>query len=54
MPVKALEFSKVLVWVQVHDIPVRFMNRKVAEGLCKVVGLVCSRNALLRWMEGAL
>lgn len=51
MPVKALEFSKVLVWVQVHDIPVRFMNRKVAKGLCKVVGLVCSRNDAIE-MDG--
>lgn len=41
VPIKALEFDKIPVWVQVHDIPVRFLNRKVAEDLCEVVGLVC-------------
>nr|XP_023915557.1 uncharacterized protein LOC112027113 [Quercus suber] len=39
VPIKALEFDKIPVWVQVHNIPVRFLNRKVAEDLCEVVGL---------------
>ena len=41
MPIKALEFNKIPVWVQVHDILVRFLNCKVAEDLCEVVGSVC-------------
>ena len=39
--IRALEFSKILVWVQVHDIPMRFLKRKVAKGLCEVMGSVC-------------
>ena len=46
-----LSFDKILVWVQVHDIPVRFLNRKVAEDLCDVVGLVCSVGVVTQ-MDG--
>ena len=35
MLVEELQF-----WVQVHDIPVRFMNQKMAEGICSNVGMV--------------
>lgn len=44
VPINALNFDKIPIWVQVHDIPVRFLNRKVAEDLCAVVGSVCSVN----------
>ena len=33
-------FSKVTFWVQVHDLPIRFRTRKIAEQLCEVVGKV--------------
>ena len=36
-----ISFDKIPVWVQVHDIPVRFLNHKVAEDLCEVVGSIC-------------
>lgn len=36
--IRDLIFMKTLFWVQVHDIPVRFMNKDVAESLCEVVG----------------
>ena len=39
-PIRVISFDKIPVWVQVHDIPVRFLNRKVAEDLCDVVGSV--------------
>ena len=36
-PVKDLAFKKVPFWVQVHDIPISFQTRKVAEKLCETV-----------------
>ncbi|XP_075665196.1 uncharacterized protein At4g02000-like [Castanea sativa] len=36
-----LSFNLTHFWVQVHGIPVRFMNKEVAEGLCETVGQVC-------------
>ena len=35
--VRDLVFTKALFWVQVHNILVRFMNTKVAEGICDIV-----------------
>nr|XP_023911268.1 uncharacterized protein At4g02000-like [Quercus suber] len=40
VPVRDLIFKTTLFWVQVHDIPVRYMNRRVAEDICEVVGEV--------------
>ena len=34
-------FERVLFWVQVYDIPIRFMNKVVAEGICLGIGEVC-------------
>lgn len=42
VPIRALSFDMIPVWVQVHDILVRFLNRKVAADLCDVVGSVCN------------
>ena len=39
-PIKELKFDKIPLWVQLHDIPVRFMNKAVAEKLCAVVGTI--------------
>ncbi|KAK9987692.1 hypothetical protein SO802_027931 [Lithocarpus litseifolius] len=39
--VEDLTFNLTHFWVQVHGIPVRFMNKRVAEGLCETVGQVC-------------
>ena len=35
-----MKFDEVAVWVQVHDIPIRFMSQGVAEELCEVIGVV--------------
>ena len=35
-----LVFDKALFWVQVHDIPIRFMSKKVAESICETIGEV--------------
>ena len=35
-----MEFSKVTFWVQVHDLPVIFRTRMIAEQLCEVIGTV--------------
>ena len=35
-----LEFNRVSFWVQVHDLPVRFRRRKVAEQICEAIGRI--------------
>lgn len=35
-----MKFNKVTFWVQVHDLPVRFWTRRIAEQLCKAIGTV--------------
>ena len=35
-----MEFNKVTFWVQVHDIPIQFRNRRVAERICSAIGIV--------------
>ena len=32
------EFNKVTFWVQVHDLPVRYRTRRIAEQLCEAIG----------------
>ena len=44
VPLRSLEFNKIPIWVQIHDIPIRFMNKTVAEKLCEVVGEVCKNT----------
>ena len=34
---KDLVFDKALFWAQVHDIPVRFMSKKVAKSICETI-----------------
>ena len=41
IPIKDLEFEKTPLWVQFHDVRIRFMNKTVAEKLCATVGTVC-------------
>ena len=36
-----LEFKRILIWVQIHDVPYNFMNKTVAVKLYEVVGAVC-------------
>ena len=40
VPVHEMAFNTVSLWVQVHDIPVRFLNKQVAKKLCEAVGVV--------------
>ena len=46
-PVKDLAFKKVPFWVQVHDIPISFQTRKVAEKLCEIVGEIQRSNGAM-------
>ena len=43
-PIEELQFNLTTFWVQVHDIPVRFMNQKVADGICSNVGMVIKKS----------
>ena len=38
--VEELSFDKVSFWVQVHNIPIRYRNRSVAEDICDSIGQV--------------
>lgn len=35
-----MKFNKVTFWVQVHDIPIQFRNKKVAARICSAIGTV--------------
>ena len=35
-----MEFNKVTFWIQVHDIPIWFRNRRLAERICNAIGIV--------------
>ena len=39
-PIRELDFTKTLFWVQVHDIPIRYMTMEVVENICEIVGEV--------------
>lgn len=41
VPLRDLQFLKATFWVQVHDIPIHFMTKAVAEEICVIVGDVC-------------
>ena len=41
VPLRDLQFLKATFWVQVHDIPIHFMTKAVAEEICDIVGDVC-------------
>ena len=48
-----LEFNKIPIWVQIHDVPIRFMNKTVAgRRSVKLLGR-CARTLRERRMEGA-
>ena len=40
VPLKSLSFNMLMLWVQVHDIPIRYMTTEVAEKLCDIIGEV--------------
>ena len=40
MDVGDMEFSKVTFWVQVHDLPIIFRTKIIAEQLCEAIGKV--------------
>ena len=39
-PLSDLQFNRATFWLQVHDIPTRFMKKKVAENICDTIGEV--------------
>ena len=51
VPVRELSFTQTVMWVQIHDIPFRYMNRRVAKEICEVVGVVDHTTAIDE-MEG--
>ena len=42
-PFEELQFNYTSFWVQVHDIPIRFMNQKVAAGICSQFGTIIKK-----------
>lgn len=46
--IQELKFQTATFWVQVHDIPIRFMTREVAESICDIIGEVYR----LYWIRG--
>ena len=50
-PISELSFTWTAFWVQIYDIPFRYMNRRVAEDICAVIGVV-DRTTSTDEMEG--
>ena len=46
IPIQDLTFDHVSLWVQVHDIPAKYLSREVAEKLCEAVGVVNKESSL--------
>ena len=40
MTIRSMKFNMVNFWVQVHDIPIRFKTREVAEQICSSIGSI--------------
>ena len=38
--IRELKFDMATFWVQVHNIPVRFVNHEVVDGICEIIGRV--------------
>ncbi|KAL0017099.1 hypothetical protein SO802_004168 [Lithocarpus litseifolius] len=49
--ISELCFNKVSLWVQIHDIPIRILNRGMDEEICDIVGEVC-KDTDISEMEG--
>ena len=39
--IQEIPFNEASFWVQVHDLPIKFMNKIVAVSICDTVGKVC-------------
>ena len=39
--IQEIPFNEASFWVQLHDLPIRFMNKTVVESVCDIVGKVC-------------
>ena len=46
IPIKASDMNSVSFWIQVHDIPLSFRNKEVAEQICEVIGPVTKMENL--------
>ncbi|XP_050259051.1 uncharacterized protein LOC126704056 [Quercus robur] len=46
IPIQDLVFDHVSLWVQVHDIPTKYLSREVAEKLYEAVGVVNKESSL--------
>ena len=40
IPLEDLKFDKASFWVQVHNIPIGYRNKTVAEDICEAIGQV--------------
>ena len=52
IPIQDLVFDHISLWVQVHDIPTKYLNREVAEKLCETVGVVNKESSLVEVDRG--
>lgn len=52
IPVKDLVFDHVSLWVQVHDIPIKYLSREVVEKLYEATGEVNKKSSLMEVDRG--
>ena len=53
-PLQDVSFNKTSMWVQVFDIPVRYMTKEVAEDICSAAGEVCPSESHPTEVGGSL
>ena len=44
VPLQDLEFQRIPIWVQIHNVSFKFMNKTVAVKLCEMVRVVCQSS----------
>ena len=52
IPIQDVVFEQVSLWVQVHDIPTKYLSREVAKKLCEPVGVVNKEASLVEVDRG--
>ena len=48
VPIRALKFNTRPMWIQVHDIPMRFLNHKVAESYVRLQARCVGKKTLTK------
>ena len=54
VPIRALKFNTILVWIQVHDILMRFLNTRLLKSCVRLQARCAGKKTLTKWMVEVL